>query len=68
MREDCLTPESQHLRIIYLSSNNRSCELEQLWVVGNENQLSRLFSNLIVNALQYTLPGGDIAAAEVIRT
>lgn len=33
---------------------------EPLWVTGNENQLSRLFSNLIGNALQYTLPGGDI--------
>ena len=30
---------------------------EPLSVTGDENQLSRLFSNLIVNALQYTPPG-----------
>ena len=33
---------------------------EPLWVTGNENQLSRLFSNLVVNALQYTSPGGVV--------
>lgn len=33
---------------------------EPVWVMGDENQLVRLFSNLIVNALQYTLPGGIV--------
>lgn len=33
---------------------------QPLWVMGDENQLVRLFSNLIVNALQYTLPGGVV--------
>ena len=33
---------------------------EPLSVMGDENQLSRLFSNLIVNALQYTAPGGVV--------
>ena len=31
-----------------------------LWVTGNESQLVRLCSNLIVNALQYTPPGGIV--------
>jgi signal transduction histidine kinase len=31
-----------------------------LWIMGDENQLVRLFSNLIVNALQYTPPGGIV--------
>ncbi len=29
-------------------------------IVGNSEQLYRLFSNLIVNAIQYTLPGGEV--------
>ena len=33
---------------------------EPLYVMGDENQLSRLFSNLIVNALQYTPPSGVV--------
>lgn len=33
---------------------------EPLFVMGDENQLSRLVSNLIVNALQYTPPGGMV--------
>lgn len=31
-----------------------------LWVMGDESQLERLCSNLIVNALQYTPPGGIV--------
>ncbi|MEP0873262.1 ATP-binding protein, partial [Trichocoleus desertorum AS-A10] len=31
-----------------------------LYVLGDENQLSRLLSNLIVNALQYTPSGGSV--------
>lgn len=34
---------------------------EPLYVMGNENQLSRLVSNLVVNALQYTSAGGTVA-------
>ena len=34
---------------------------EPLYVTGNENQLSRLVSNLVVNALQYTSAGGTVA-------
>ena len=33
---------------------------EPLWVIGEESQLTRLFSNLIVNALQYTPPDGIV--------
>lgn len=33
---------------------------EPLWVMGHENQLVRLCSNLIVNALQYTPLGGIV--------
>ena len=33
---------------------------EALYVKGDEGQLSRLFSNLIVNALQYTSAGGSV--------
>ena len=33
---------------------------EQLYVMGDENQLIRLFSNLITNALHYTPPGGQV--------
>ncbi|MDZ7960455.1 MAG: two-component system sensor histidine kinase RppB [Aulosira sp. DedQUE10] len=29
-------------------------------VIGNQDQLYRLFSNLIVNAIQYTTPGGKV--------
>lgn len=37
------------------------CRVSQpLYVMGNENQLSRLFSNLIVNALQYTPSDGVV--------
>ena len=33
---------------------------KEINVVGNSEQLYRLFSNLIVNAIQYTLPGGEV--------
>jgi signal transduction histidine kinase len=33
---------------------------EPVKVMGNEDQLYRLFSNLIVNAIQYTPPGGNV--------
>ena len=33
---------------------------ESVKVMGNEDQLYRLFSNLIVNAIQYTPPGGNV--------
>jgi signal transduction histidine kinase len=33
---------------------------QQLNVVGDSDQLYRLVSNLIVNAIQYTLPGGKV--------
>ncbi|OUC14487.1 MAG: hypothetical protein B0A82_12030 [Alkalinema sp. CACIAM 70d] len=32
----------------------------EIWVLGNAQELQRLFSNLLNNALQYTLPGGQI--------
>ena len=33
---------------------------KEINIVGNSEQLYRLFSNLIVNAIQYTLPGGEV--------
>ncbi|MDX2212258.1 MAG: two-component system sensor histidine kinase RppB [Oculatellaceae cyanobacterium bins.114] len=33
---------------------------ELLFVLGNEEQLYRLFANLIINAIQYTAPGGKV--------
>lgn len=33
---------------------------EELAVLGNEDQLRRLFTNLIDNALRYTSPGGEV--------
>jgi len=33
---------------------------EPLCVMGDESQLSRLISNLVTNALQYTPPGGEV--------
>jgi two-component system, OmpR family, manganese sensing sensor histidine kinase len=36
---------------------------EDFWVQGDRDQLTRVFSNLIQNALQYTPPGGSITLA-----
>ncbi|MGB3755288.1 MAG: ATP-binding protein, partial [Rivularia sp. (in: cyanobacteria)] len=33
---------------------------KEINIIGNIEQLYRLFSNLIVNAIQYTLPGGEV--------
>ncbi|MGB3637897.1 MAG: ATP-binding protein, partial [Rivularia sp. (in: cyanobacteria)] len=33
---------------------------KEINIIGNTEQLYRLFSNLIVNAIQYTLPGGEV--------
>ncbi|MDY6902504.1 MAG: two-component system sensor histidine kinase RppB [Cyanobacteriota bacterium] len=33
---------------------------EEINIIGNAEQLYRLFSNLIINAIQYTLPGGEV--------
>ena len=33
---------------------------KEINIVGNSEQLYRLFSNLIVNAIQYTLPDGEV--------
>lgn len=33
---------------------------QQIYVVGDEEQLYRLLSNLVVNAIQYTLAGGEV--------
>lgn len=35
-------------------------EQKPLYVIGDEEQLYRLVSNLIVNAIKYTLPGGKV--------
>jgi signal transduction histidine kinase len=43
---------------IQLTAQIRTKEL--LYVTGDESQLSRLISNLIVNALQYTPSGGSV--------
>jgi signal transduction histidine kinase len=32
----------------------------EVWILGNEEQLYRLISNLITNAIQYTLEGGKV--------
>jgi two-component system, OmpR family, Ni(II)-sensor and/or redox sensor kinase NrsS len=38
-----------------------TCDLNsRLYVLGNEEQLYRLFSNLIVNGIQYTPAGGQV--------
>ena len=31
-----------------------------LYILGNSNQIYRLFSNLIINAIEYTLPQGEV--------
>lgn len=36
---------------------------EDFWVQGDRDQLTRAFSNLVQNALQYTPPGGSITLA-----
>lgn len=36
---------------------------EDFWVQGDRDQLTRVFSNLVQNALQYTPPGGSITLA-----
>ena len=33
---------------------------KEINIIGNTEQLYRLFSNLIINAIQYTLPGGEV--------
>ncbi|WP_414566869.1 two-component system sensor histidine kinase RppB [Nostoc sp. CCY 9925] len=38
-------------------------EAKFLNIIGNEDQLYRLFSNLIINAIQYTPPGGKITVS-----
>lgn len=38
-------------------------EAKLLNIIGNEDQLYRLFSNLIINAIQYTSPGGKVTVA-----
>lgn len=38
-------------------------EAKILNIIGNEDQLYRLFSNLIINAIQYTLPGGKVTVS-----
>ncbi len=36
------------------------CVHKYVNIIGNSEQLYRLFSNLIVNAIQYTLPSGEV--------
>lgn len=37
------------------------CEISKfLYILGNSNQIYRLFSNLITNAIEYTLPQGQV--------
>ena len=45
---------------IHLSSQIPDAEIH---VMGHESQLYRLVSNLIANALQYTLPGGSVTVS-----
>ena len=42
---------------------NLSCEVPEteVYVMGYEPQLYRLFNNLMANAIQYTLPGGSVS-------
>ncbi len=61
-----LTPTLEQLiRSFRLQSEAQHISLttqlpEELMVVGNEDQLRRLFTNLIDNALRYTNPGGKV--------
>jgi signal transduction histidine kinase len=34
---------------------------ESIWILGDQNRLTRVIHNLIKNAWQYTLPGGKVA-------
>ncbi len=40
---------------------------EPLYIVGDENQLVRLVSNLVTNALQYTPAGGKVTVALMLE-
>lgn len=42
--------------------------LAEVSIVGNAAQLTRLFSNLLENALQYTLPGGSVVLSTARRS
>ncbi|GAB1537909.1 hypothetical protein NUACC21_05640 [Scytonema sp. NUACC21] len=53
------------LNLIDPPASQTSHELLDNWftIVGDWNQLVRLFTNLIANALQYTLPTGEVSVA-----
>jgi OmpR-family two-component system manganese-sensing sensor histidine kinase len=49
---------------VNLELNLPDCsDQEDFWVQGDRDQLTRVFSNLVQNALQYTPPGGSITLA-----
>lgn len=50
-----LNPQAQAKEIAL-----KSDLLAEVSIIGNAAQLNRLFSNLLENALQYTLPGGSV--------
>lgn len=65
--QDLLQKIVKDLRILAENKNIRIVldELKPAKIIGNENQLFRLFSNIIDNAVKYTEPGGEIRISEV---
>ncbi|PSM49653.1 two-component sensor histidine kinase [Chroococcidiopsis sp. CCALA 051] len=57
---DFLSPQAQAKEITLKLDS-----LEEVFVKGDAFQLGRLFSNLLENALQYTLPGGTVTISIV---
>lgn len=55
---DCAAPQAEEKQI-----RTRSDLVSDAFVMGDAQQLTRLFDNLLSNALQYTDPGGTVTLA-----